>query len=202
MKPKIIILTIVSILIASFILVTGCKTQAGRYTTPVDTGKGAVPAPGKTGFKEYPIGDPVEKEGLTIAGVYFQPVEMEPQSGPGPDDADIHIEADISAAKGNKTGFGVGEFVPNMTIKYKIKKIDSGDEFEGNMMPMNASDGAHYGNNVKMLGAGNYEVTFTIESPEKQGYVLHIDKETGVEGRFWKKPITVNWTLAYVPRKW
>lgn len=206
MKTRILLVSailLLVVLIASAAFVSGCRSQTGRKTQPVSEKQPAeAPAPGQAGFTEYPIGDPKEVPGLTIAAVYFQPVEMEPQAGPAPVDADIHLEADIAAAKGNKTGFGVGEFVPNLTVGYKLKKLDSGEVLEGNMMPMNASDGAHYGNNVKMLGAGNYELTFIIDSPEKQGYVLHVDKETGVEGRFWKKPIELNWNFSFVPRKW
>lgn len=203
MKSRILLVLIALLLLAGTALAVGCRSQTGRETQPVSEKQPAqAPAPGQAGFTEYPIGDPREVEGLTIAAVYFQPVEMEPQAGPAPVDADIHLEADVAAAKGNKTGFGVGEFVPNLTVRYKLKKLDSGEELEGNMMPMNASDGAHYGNNVKMLGAGNYELTFTIDSPEKQGYVLHVDKETGVKGAFWKKPIVVNWNFPFVPRQW
>jgi len=154
------------------------------------------------GFQEYPIGDEKEMEGLKIAAVYFQPVEMEPAMGLPPEKADIHLEADISATPDNKTGFGIGEWVPYLTVKYKLKNLTTGQATEGNFMPMNASDGPHYGDNVKMLGAGKYELTFIIESPEKQHYMLHTDKETGVEGRFWQKPLEVKWEFDFVPRKW
>lgn len=56
-------------------------------------------------------------------------------------------------------------------------------------MPMNASDGPHYGLNIPKLEAGTYDVTFSIESPEKNGWMLHTDKATGVEGRFWTEPL-------------
>jgi len=154
------------------------------------------------GFQEYPIGDEVEMEGLKIAAVYFQPVNMEPQMGLPPEKADIHLEADISATPDNKTGFGIGEWIPYLTVKYKLKNLNTEKDVEGNFMPMNASDGPHYGDNIKMLGAGKYELTYIIESPEKQHYMLHTDKETGVDGRFWKKPLEVKWQFDYVPRKW
>ncbi len=171
--------------------------QATRGKTEAE-----APVPGGKGFKEYPIGEPKEVKGLNVSMVYFQPVEMEPKSGPGPDEADLHLEADIAAAKGNEYGFGVGEFVPNLTVKYEIKKKDTGETIEGSMMPMNASDGAHYGNNVKMLGAGNYEITLMIDAPDKQGYVLHKDEDTGVKGSFWKKPIVLTYDFPFVPKKW
>ncbi|GHS89459.1 hypothetical protein FACS189487_09700 [Campylobacterota bacterium] len=97
----------------------------------------------------------------------------------------------------------INALVPNLTVKYKIQKQGSAKVQEGTFMPMNASDGPHYGNNVKLDGAGKYKITFVVESPEKAGsYLLHVDKETGVDGRFWTKPIEVSWDFDFVPRKW
>jgi uncharacterized protein involved in high-affinity Fe2+ transport len=177
------------------------KTEAKTDAKPA-ADKAAAPHEAK-GFEEFPIGDDQEMEGLKIAAVYFQPVLMEPagMSLP-PDKADLHLEADISATADNKTGFGVGDWVPNLTVKYIVKKLDDGKIIEGNFMPMNATDGPHYGANVKMLGAGKYEVKFIIENPEKQGFMLHTDKETGVPGRFWTKPLEVKWEFDFLPRKW
>ncbi|MDR1481217.1 MAG: iron transporter, partial [Synergistaceae bacterium] len=43
-------------------------------------GEAAAPAPGEAtqGFEEFPIGDDQVVGPLNIAGVYFQPVDMEP----------------------------------------------------------------------------------------------------------------------------
>jgi uncharacterized protein involved in high-affinity Fe2+ transport len=165
----------------------------------------AAPAPGEAtaGFEEFPLGDEYDVGPLHIAGVYFQPVDMEPagQGGIPAAEADMHLEADISAAEGNELGYGAGDFVPNLTVKYKAVK-KSGKTIEGTFMPMNASDGPHYGNNVKLDGAGSYKITFTIENPEKQGYLLHVDKETGVPGRYWTTPIEVSWDFDFIPRSW
>jgi uncharacterized protein involved in high-affinity Fe2+ transport len=116
--------------------------------------------------------------------------------------ADMHLEADISATEGNNLGYGVGDFVPYLTVKYQIKKKDGGKVIEGNFMPMSASDGPHYGNNIKLDGPGEYKITFIVDNPEKQSYLLHVDKKTGVTGRFWKEPITVSWDFKWVPRAW
>nr|MDR0746373.1 iron transporter [Helicobacteraceae bacterium] len=157
-------------------------------------------------FEEFPLGDEFDVGPLHIAGVYFQPVDMEPKALAGnlaKNKADMHMEADISANKeGTKLGYGEGDFVPFLTVKYKIQKKGSTKVQEGTFMPMNASDGPHYGNNIKLDGAGTYKVTFIIENPERAGYLLHVDKETGVEGRFWAKPIEVSWDFNWVPRKW
>ncbi len=157
------------------------------------------------GFQEYPIGDEQEVDDakINVAVVYFQPVPMEPAGmSLAPDKADIHLEADISAVEGNETGLGVGEWVPNLTVHYKMVKKGTNQVIEGTFMPMSASDGPHYGSNVKLAGAGSYDLTLTIESPLKQNYLVHTDKETGVSGRFWQKPIVLHWVFDYVPRKW
>ncbi|MDL2284183.1 iron transporter [Oxalobacter sp. OttesenSCG-928-P03] len=154
-------------------------------------------------FEEFPLGEKKVVGPLQVAGVYFQPVDMEPagQAGLPASKSDMHIEADISAAKDNNLGFEEGDFVPYLTVKYRIQK-EGGKLIQGSFMPMSASDGPHYGNNVKLDGPGKYKVTFIIDNPERQGYLLHVDKATGVTGRFWKKPIEVSWDFNYIPRVW
>jgi uncharacterized protein involved in high-affinity Fe2+ transport len=165
----------------------------------------AAPAPGAAtaGFEEFPLGDEQIVGPLLVAGVYFQPVDMEPAGlgGLPASQSDMHLEADISAAE-NDLGYGIGDFVPYLTVKYLIEKQGSNKVIEGNFMPMNASDGPHYGNNVKLDGAGNYKITFIIDNPTKQSYLLHVDKETGVPGRFWTEPLRVSWDFTWVPRVW
>ena len=164
--------------------------------------QGAV-APGSVaGFEEFPIGDDIEVWPLNVAGVYFQPVDMEPAGNSLPaSQADVHLEADISALEGNNLGYGTGDFVPNLTVKYEI--IDSdGKVNEGSFMPMSASDGPHYGANVKIGKAGTYKIRFIISNPEAQGYLLHTDKATGVTGKFWKEPLIAEWTFDWIPRSW
>lgn len=164
----------------------------------------AAPAPGQeAGFQEFPLGDEQIVGPLQVGGVYFQPVDMEPAGlgGLPASQADMHMEADISAIENNKLGYGAGDFVPYLTVRYRAQK-KGGKTIEGSFMPMNASDGPHYGNNVKLDGPGEYVVTFYIDNPEKQSFLLHVDKETGVPGRFWKEPLVVSWTFKWIPRKW
>lgn len=149
---------------------------------------------------EVPIGDSVEKNGMEIAAVYLQPIEMEPRGiDLAASKADIHLEADIHATKGNKNGFAEGDWIPYLTIGYKITNLDTKKSKAGKFMPMVADDGAHYGANIAMekdgFGAGNYELIYAIESPEKQGFGRHVDKETGV-GK-WFEPFTVKYTFKY-----
>ena len=111
-----------------------------------------VAAPGEdAGFEEFPIGDEQESGPLAVSGVYFQPVDMEPAGNSlSKEEADCHIEADITATdEGATLGYGVGDFVPWLNVKAYIQKKDSDKVQEIAFMPMNASDGPHYGANIK-----------------------------------------------------
>ena len=63
---------------------------------------------------------------------------------------------------------------------------------------MTAKDGPHYAENVKMAGPGEYKLTYRFESPEKQGFLRHVDQETGVPE--WWKPFSQEFTFKY-PRQ-
>lgn len=157
------------------------------------------------GFLELPIGETdVEGAPLHLAAVYFQPVDMQ---GDGKNDIgsegyNLHLEADISALE-NELGFGKGDWVPYLTVDYKIEGSDNKVAAEGTFMVMNADDGPHYGGNVKLDKSDTYKLTFTLHSPVENGFLLHVDEETGVKGRFWDDPITVtfdNWD--YTVQDW
>jgi uncharacterized protein involved in high-affinity Fe2+ transport len=194
--------------VAAFgLLLVGCSgspTPSESVTPPSDPAQ-VAPAPGDegaAGFDEFPIGDDIEVFPLNVAGVYFQPVDMEPAMGLSAAESDIHIEADISALDGNNLGFGAGDWVPNLTVDYEITGPD-GEANTGTFMPMNATDGPHYGANIKMGDAGTYKVKFIIKSPAENGHMVHTDKVTGVEGRFWNDPLVADWDVfQYTPREW
>ena len=162
-------------------------------------------------FKEYPAGEPVTMNEMEIAAVYLQPIDMEPRGmGLPAAKTDIHLEADIHAnQKGTELGYGKGDFVPDLTVNYTIidkstgKEVEGGTATSGTFMQMNASDGPHYGANVKLDKAGAYKLVLKIESPEKKGWMLHVDPETGVKGRFWTEPIEVTFPdWNYTPQEW
>lgn len=151
-------------------------------------------------FKEYPIGEGQSMHNLEIAAVYLAPIDMEPRGMDLPaSQADIHLEADIHAEEGNPNGFGAGEWVPHLTIAYKLENTDTGRVITGNLMPMVAVDGPHYGSNIKMPGAGNYKLTYTIDPPSKQGFGRHTDKASGVGA--WFQTFDVSYDFKYVPIK-
>jgi periplasmic iron binding protein len=153
-----------------------------------------VAAAGPALSAEIPIGKAVEKNGMEIGAVYLQSVTMEPML-PGMQPADIHIEADIHAAKGNTNGFGPGDWVPYLGITYRLVKQGSKWTDAGTLMPMVASDGPHYGRNVKLDGPGKYTLTFSVVPPIYQGFGRHTDKETGVAA--WWAPFDVEWEFVY-----
>ena len=163
---------------------------------------------GDKGFEEVPVGPNQDQNigPLTIGAVYFQPVDMVPAGmGLKASEASFHLEADIHANKeGTKLGYGKGEFIPDLTVNYQIIDKASGEAVvKGTFMQMNASDGPHYGANVKLDKAGNYKLVLSVESPEKKGWMLHVDPATGVTGRFWTEPITATFDdWKYTPRQW
>jgi periplasmic iron binding protein len=151
------------------------------------------------GAKEYPIGQAQEKEGMNIAAVYLQPIEMDP---PGmmrdAKDSDVHLEADIKAAKGNPNGFAEGDWMPYLVVDFELVRLDGGKSQKGKMMPMVANDGPHYGDNVKLSGPGKYKLILTIKPPSDNAHAhfgRHVDKETGVGP--WFEPITVDYEFVY-----
>ncbi|MDR3435643.1 iron transporter [Telmatospirillum sp.] len=150
--------------------------------------------------KENPIGEAKVLNNMNIAAVYLPPIEMDP---PGMDlpasQADIHLEADIHATEGNPNGFGAGEWIPYLTITYRLQNKDTGKVLSGSLMPMVAVDGPHYGVNLKMPGVGNYKLSLHIDPPSKQGFGRHTDHATGV-GK-WPQTFDVDYDFKYVPPK-
>jgi hypothetical protein len=148
---------------------------------------------------EYPIGEPSHINGLEVAAVYLQAVQME-QDGMmrAAKDSDIHLEADIHATADNKNGLPEGAWAPYLNIQYVLQKKGSDKILKGDLMPMVANDGPHYGDNVKLDGPGKYKLTFIVGSPDtthNNHFGRHIDKETGVAP--WFKTFEVKYDFVY-----
>lgn len=167
------------------------------------TGLALLAAPGARAadeLVEYPIGEPKIVNALEIGAVYLAPIDMEPAGIDLPaSQADIHLEADVHATEGNPNGFGAGEFVPGLTVTYRLENKDTGKVQSGNFMPMVAVDGPHYGSNIKLPGAGNYKLVYHIDPPSRQGFGRHTDKASGV-GK-WFEPFEVEYDFTFVPLK-
>ncbi|MDO4772646.1 MAG: iron transporter [Bacillota bacterium] len=145
-----------------------------------------VAKPGEAGFTEIQIGEEQIVGPFNVAAVYFQAVDMYPAGkNPSKEEADMHMEADIHFLPefAVKYGFGEGDNVwpAYWTVKYEVKDMDGNVVTEGSFMPMNASDGPHYGANIKKgaLATGKYKLKLIMEPPTD--YLLHTDAETGVE---------------------
>ncbi len=146
---------------------------------------------------EFPAGDPVEVAGMEIAGIYLQPVEMEPAMAAQDATAtDIHLEADIHALDGNPNGFGAGDWIPYLSIGFALRREGSDWTTSGMLHPMVASDGPHYGVNVALDGPGTYEVSFEIRPPAGEHFMRHTDEETGVAS--WWDPIVYTGTFNFI----
>ena len=188
------------------------SASSGKSSTSTSETKGADDSSSSdsgAGFEEIQVDEKhsdQDVDALTVNAVYFQPIDMEP-SGMGlkAADASFHLEADIHAnEKGTELGYGKGDFVPDLTVNYEIINNANNETVgSGTFMQMNASDGPHYGANVKLDEAGSYKLVLKIESPEKKGWMLHVDPETGVKGRFWTEPLEVTFPeWNYTPQEW
>ena len=159
----------------------------------------------EAGFDEYELGVEGEQDVgfMTMSMVYFQPVDMAPADlAASKEDSDLHIEVDLTANE-NPYSFPVDGWVPYLSIDYTIKDLDGNEVLTGSMMPMAASDGPHYGNNIA-LAEGEYTITLSIKSPAENGYLLHVDDETGVDAKdgFWTEPLEVTWTGWKFVKEW
>lgn len=150
---------------------------------------------------EYPIGHPQKPAGtgMEVAAVYLQPITMEPEGMMRKaSESDIHLEADIHAIANNPNGFAEGDWMPDLVIKFELRKAGSAKVISGDMMPMVASDGPHYGDNVKLDGPGKYTLKLTVSPPsanEHAHFGRHTDKETGVKE--WWKPFTATYDFTF-----
>jgi uncharacterized protein involved in high-affinity Fe2+ transport len=151
---------------------------------------------------EYPIGAPQNAAGMEIAAVYLQPIDMEPEGHMRKAaDSDVHLEADIHALSTNVNGYPEGGWIPFLLVRYEITKAGSDETIRGDMMPMVASDGPHYGDNVKLLGPGKYHLKFTVLPPNAPTnttgahFGRHTDRATGV--RPWFRSFELEWDFTF-----
>ncbi len=131
---------------------------------------------------------------LNVGTVYLQPIMMVPTGMMLPrNQSDIHLEVDIHAKATLKArGFAPGDWLPNVNVNYTIQKVGdpkplvcggmhtTADKDSCKLMAMVASDGAHYGDNVKLNGPGFYIVTFEAQTDPHFGW--HTDTDSKVLG--------------------
>lgn len=146
--------------------------------------------------QEIAIGPPVTRHGLEVTPVYLEAVPQDDYwGGPPPEEADIHLEADILALPGTPGGFAPGTFVPYLTVQYHLEHLDTGAVQTGLLWQMVATDGPHYGVNVHLPGEGRYRLRLLIEPPSSGGLSRHLDEATGVSE--WWDPFEAVWEFTY-----
>lgn len=168
----------------------GTAPQASASETP-------TAAETVVGINELDVGDSgPQKAGeyLIVSAVYFQAVDLEHGSMamPAASESDMHFEIDIKTTeKAKEIGYEADQFLPYLKISPKLTEKTTGKVVDlGTLMPMIASDGPHYGNNIS-LEPGTYTVELTIQSPADD-FMLHTGKDSsGVKGRFWTEPLKV-----------
>jgi hypothetical protein len=145
--------------------------------------------------EETSIGEPFERNGMSVAAAYLSAIDMDPAPAMAAGEDVIHLECDIAATADNVHGFPEGAWVPYLTCTYLLEKVGSDYRQVGTMLPMTAQDGPHYANNVPMDGAGEYRLTYHLEPPSSMGFYRHADEATGVPA--WWAPFSVSWTFTY-----
>ena len=191
MKRKIVALAAIAAFAAMSLSACGSKQQATEAAATTEAvasesveatvEDSAAAAPGEAaGFTEIPIFEDEQIDFINLSAVYFQPVPMSPGQE-NIDGFDIHLEADI-AALDNDLGYGVGDWIPYLTVDYDVIGSDGQSAASGTFMEMSASDGPHYGANIALPNADTYSIKFTIHSPAENGYLIHSDSETGPGG--------------------
>jgi uncharacterized protein involved in high-affinity Fe2+ transport len=153
-------------------------------------------------FREYPIGDEVEKNAMQIKAVWLPPIQMEGMADPASSNL-IHLEADIHATEGNPNGFAKEEFIPYLVVNYTIAPADAKTAgafktVHDKMTPMVARDGLHYGATIEAPPAGHYKLTYAIDPPSAGGLGRHVDAATGVAP--WWKPFEVSFDWEFSPK--
>lgn len=145
---------------------------------------------------EHPIGEEVIKNHIQVAAVWLSSVGMDGR--PISEGRSlIHVEADIRATANNPNGFANHEFIPYLKIRYKVIASGSTKPVQaGEMLPMIAFDGLHYGANIEMPAPGKYQLIYEVDPPSAGGLGRHSDPVTGVAP--WWEPFQAEfeWIVA------
>jgi len=124
------------------------------------------PKPVTQAIPERPIGDEVIQNHIRVNAVYASGVTMDGMAA-SPSGSDlIHLEADVKSTEDNPNGFAKDEFVPYLKITYSIVPASGRTAVaEGELFPMVASDGLHYGANIDRPRPGDYRLIYNIQPP-------------------------------------
>jgi len=188
--------TIVSILILAGVFgILFFNLESGKPTPPA-TPKPSTPRPAAPSMsvREHPIGDEIARNQIRVAAVWLSAVAMDGMTAAGPNP--IHIEADVKADENNPNGYAKDDPVAYLKIAYAIEPAGGGEPIaRGELLPMMARDGFHYGATVAMPVPGEYRLVYEIQPPSAGGLGRHSDPATGVAP--WWEPFraTFDWTI-------
>ena len=133
-------------------------------------------APAAAGaFAVYPVGEPRDifwpgMQGVGVAVEYFQPIDLDGAMMHPSDNADIHLEADITALKDDPDGYAEGDWRPYLIVTYRLAKQGSTWTSAGTLMPLVSYGGGgggkpHYGDNLALAGPGRYRLELNVAPP-------------------------------------
>lgn len=147
--------------------------------------------------QDFPVGAPVERNGMRIAPAYLTGAETDRMPGGADHGKDsVLLEADIHATASEAHGFPEGAWMPYLEVQYALTK-DGEKTYKkaGMLFPMAARGGPNYAALVDLDDPGTYHLTLFVSPPTSHGLLRHVDKATGVPD--WWKPFTLDWTFAY-----
>lgn len=167
-----------------------CLGLAGLILSERSNAQGQADAPP---FREYRVASPVKRHFMTIAPVWLPPITMDRGKSPSGPHV-IHLECDVHATRNNPNGFAFGEWIPYLTVTWKLEPLSKADGarqegIEGRFHAMVARDGPHYGATIRMPGKGRYKLTCSLRPPTENGFGRHTDPVTGVDP--WWEPFEV-----------
>lgn len=170
--------------------------SAAAAAAPVTPVAATEPAAGSgSPVREYPIGEEVERNHIRVAAVWLPAVVMDNMPS-DPSMHSIHIEADVKALANNPNGFAKDEKVDYLKVAYRVVPAAGGPPVAmGELSPMMARDGFHYGATIAQPAPGSYKLIYDLQPPSAGGLGRHSDPATGVAP--WWEPFQVSfdWTV-------
>ena len=210
--------SIVSVCMAAALFVTACGTSSSFEGSSADTAVTETSASGpflevdietepaaapKRAFREEVIFEDQKLAFMNVSAEYSHPVICSCHDN-DEGDYDLHLICDVFALD-NDLGYGKGDWIPYLDIHYKVRDQKGKIVESGQLAPGNSSEGPHYGSNLSLSEAGRYSLELSFDSPEKYGYLIHVDEETGAGGLLedYDWPLVLkydNWN--YIPPNW
>jgi uncharacterized protein involved in high-affinity Fe2+ transport/plastocyanin len=168
--------------------------QPERKTATVPPAKALIPSAAPV--RSYPIGQEIERNHLRITALWHRALRVAGSPSLSPEPGAIHLLARVNATEGNPTGFARGDWVPYLTIRYRLTPIAGGPDLTGTLVPLVASDGPRYGANGALTGS-EYRLSLHIAPPSEDA--LHRFADPGDGAAPWWEPFEVHFAGTFRP---